>query len=77
MYVTAQALLPQHVCGPHGRITAYLYACYEKVTFRGIKPFSKQEMEPIFHKNLKGKEGVKNHLVESGFTVSAGYFKEQ
>ena len=40
VYVTVQALLAQQLYGPHERITAYLCAYYEKVTFKGIKPSS-------------------------------------
>ncbi len=76
VYVTAQALMAQQLHGPHERITAYLCACYEKVTFNGIKPFTKEEMESIFDRNLKAEEEVKSHLVESGFIVRAGHFSE-
>jgi len=76
LYVTAQALLPQCFYGPHERITTCLYAYYERVTFKGIKPFVKEELESLFDKNLKAKGEVKSHLVESGFTVRAGHFRE-
>ena len=76
VYVTVQALMPQYLHGPHEKITAYLYACYKRVTFKGIKPFSKGEMKSIFDKNLEVEEEVKSHLVESGFIVRAGHFSE-
>ena len=76
VYVTAQALMAQQLYGPRERITAYLYSYYEKVTFKGIKPFTKEEMRSIFNKNLKVEEEVKSHLVESGFIVRAGHFSE-
>lgn len=77
VYVTVQALLSQHLYGPHERITAYLYACYEKVTFRGIKPFAKDEIKSVFDENLKAKDGITSHLVEAGYSVRAGHFREE
>lgn len=76
VYVTAQALLPQHLYGPHEKATFYLYGHYEKVTFKDVKPFSKEELKSIFDENLKAREEIRSHLVESGFTVRAGCFKE-
>ncbi len=77
VYVTAQALLPQHLYGPHERITAYLHTYYEKVTFKGIKPFTKEEMKPIFDENLKAKGEIASSLEEAGFRVRAGHFIEE
>ena len=77
MYVAVQALLAQQLYGPHEKVTAYLYAYYEKVTYKGIKPFSKDELRSRFDDNLKAKEKIRSHLAESGFTARAGYFKEE
>ena len=77
VYVTVQALLPQFLYGPHERITAYLYAYYEKVTFRGVKLFAKEETKSIFDENLKAKDEITSHLVEAGFSVRAGHFREE
>jgi hypothetical protein len=77
VYVTVQALLPQHLYGPHNSVIAYLNACYEKVTFKGIKPFTKEEMKPIFDENLKAKDEIASRLPEAGFTVRAGHFREE
>ena len=77
VYVTAQALLPQHLYSPDERVTAYLYAYYEKVTFEGIKPFTKDEMKSVFDENLRTKDEIANRLTEAGFTLRAGYFREE
>jgi hypothetical protein len=77
VYATVQALLPQHLYGPHERVIAYLYACYEKVTFKGIKPFTKEEMKSVFDENLRAKDEIANCLTEAGFTVRAGHFREE
>jgi hypothetical protein len=76
-YVTIQALMSQHLYGPHERIAAYLYAHYEKVTFRSIKPFTKDEIKSVFDENLKAKDGITSHLVQAGFSVRAGHFREE
>ena len=65
VYVTAQALL-----------SPTLYAYYEKVAFKGVKPFSKEELKSLFDKNLKAKEEIKGHLVQSRFWVRGGHFEE-
>jgi len=77
LYVTVQALLPQHLYGPHERITAYLYTYYEKATFKGIKPFAKEELKSVFDENLRTKDEIKSRLNEAGFAVRAGYFREE
>jgi len=77
VYVTVQALFSQQLYGPHERVTANLVGYYERVTFKGIKPFTKEEMKSIFDKNLKAEEEVKSHLMESGFVVRAGHFSEE
>jgi len=66
VYVTVQALL-----------SPTLYACYEKATFEGVKPFSKEEMKSIFDRNLKSEEEIKDHLVKSRFWVRGGHFVEE
>lgn len=76
VYVTVQALMAQQLYGPHEKITAYLYAYYEKVTFKGIRLFSEEEIKSVFDKNLKAKDEIKNQLKELGFTVRAGHFQE-
>lgn len=77
VYVTVQALLPQHLYGPHERVTAYLYTCCKKVTFKGIKPFTKEELKSIFDENLRAKDEVTSHLNEAGFRVRAGHFRDE
>jgi len=77
VYVTAQALLPQHFYGPHERVTANLVGYYERVTFKGIKPFTKEELKSIFDNNLNAKEEVEDHLRDAGFIVRTGFFKEE
>jgi len=76
VYVTVQALFSQQLYGPHERVTVNLVGYYERVTFRGIKPFSKEEIEPLFNKNLEAEEEIKNHLREMRFTVRGGHFRE-
>jgi len=70
VYVSAQALLPQ---SPR---TRGLYACYERVTFKGVKPFITDEMNSIAKENLRMKDEIASRLKEAGFTVRAGYFME-
>jgi hypothetical protein len=65
VYVTVQALL-----------SPTLYAYYEKVTFRGVKPFSKEELESVFDKNLKAKEEIKKRVAESRFWIRGGHFQK-
>jgi hypothetical protein len=78
VYVTVQALLPQS-----------LYACYERVTFKGVKPssfwkkldggfspFTKDEMNSIANENLRMKDEITSRVKEAGFTVRAGHFME-
>jgi len=77
VYVTVQALLAQQLYGPHEKVTVYLYGYYERVTFKGIKPFTKEEMKSFFDKNLKAKEEITHYIVESGFTVRGGHFEEE
>ena len=77
VYVTVQALFSQQLYGPHEKITAYLYACYEKVTFKGIKPFTKEEMKSIFDENLRAKDEMASRLEEAGFRVRAGHFRDE
>jgi hypothetical protein len=66
VYVIAQALL-----------SPTLYAYYERVTFRGVKPFSKEELKSLFDENLKAKEEIKEHVAESRFWVRSGHFQEE
>ncbi len=65
VYVTVQALLPQ--C---------LYACYERIAFNGVKPFTKDEINSIANENLKMKDEITSRVKEAGFTVRAGHFME-
>ena len=65
-YVAAQALL-----------SPTLYAYYERVTFRGVKPFSKEELKSLFDQNLKAKEEIKKHVAKSRFWVRSGHFQEE
>ncbi len=76
VYVTVQALMVQQLYGPHEKITAYLYAYYERVTFRGIKPLVKEELQTIFDKNLKAMQELKEHLKKERFWVRGGHFEE-
>ena len=66
VYVTAQALL-----------SPTLYAHYERVTFTGVKPFSKEELKSLFDENLKAKEEIKERVAESRFWVRGGHFAEE
>jgi hypothetical protein len=66
VYVTAQALL-----------SPTLYAYYERVTFRGVKPFSKEELRSLFDENLEAKEEIKEHVADSRFWVRSGHFQEE
>jgi len=66
VYVTAQALL-----------SPTLYACYEKVSFKGIKPLVKEELQAIFDKNLKAMQELKEHLKKERFWVRGGHFEEE
>ena len=66
VYVTAEALL-----------SPTLYACCERVTFKGVKPFSKEEMKSIFDENLKAMEEIRNRLAEARFWVRGGHFEEE
>jgi hypothetical protein len=36
----------------------------------------KEEMERVFHENLRTKDEIANRLTEAGFTLRAGYFRE-
>ena len=65
VYVTAQALL-----------SPTLYAYYEKITFRGIQPFPKEEVKSLFEKNRQEKEEIEKQIREAKFWVRAGHFEE-
>ena len=65
VYVAAQALL-----------SVTLYASYEKVTFRGMKPLVKEELQAVFDKNLKAMQELKEHLKKERFWVRGGHFEE-
>jgi hypothetical protein len=66
VYVAAQALL-----------SPTLYGSYERVTFKGVKPFSKEEMKSIFDKNLEVMEEMRSRLAEARFWVRGGHFEEE
>jgi len=65
VYVTAQALL-----------SPTLYACYEKITFKGVLPFPKEEVRSLFEKNKQVKEEIERQIKEAKFWVRAGHFEE-
>ena len=76
-YVTVQALFSQQLYGPHEKVIANLVGYYERVTFKGIKPFTREELKAALDNNLKAKEEVEDHLGDAGFIVRAGFFKEE
>ena len=65
VYVAVQALL-----------SPTLFAYYEQLVFKGIKPFKKEELRSLFEKNLQTKEELEERLREADFIIRAGHFQE-
>jgi len=65
VYVTVQAL-----------ISPTLFAHYERVTFRGLKPADEQNVKEIFEQLEESENEIKNSVKDASFTVRCGYFQD-
>jgi len=50
---------------------------FEKITFRGIKPLSKEEIKRLFEENLMETERIKSRLSKEGFNPRPGYLSDE
>lgn len=53
-----------------------IIAHFEKVVFKNLKPFRKEEVAPIIQETLQAENEIKESIAEQGFTVRDGYFAE-
>ena len=65
LYVIVQAL-----------ISASLYAHFERVTFRGIKPADDKKLKETFQQLEDVLDEIKNRVKDSSFTIRRGYFQD-
>ena len=51
-------------------------AHFEEVIFKNLKPFTKEDVDPIIQDTLQSENEIKTSLAERSFTVRNGYFAE-
>ncbi len=57
-------------------ISATLYAHFERVTFRGIKPADDKKVKEIFQQLEAVEDEIKNRVKADSFTIRCGYFQD-
>ena len=86
--VRVDALFKEKRTGNHGILSLKAFvtvgailesgqvAHFENVVFSNLKPFRKEEVDPIIQETLQSENEIKESIAEQGFTVRNGYFAE-